>query len=361
VKVFTFIAESAPEAVAQIRAQLGPEAVVLNVRKVDPDGLQKIWRKPRIEVVAHVPEPEAPAKSDPLQALSELRREIADLKQQFPREAPKVVEPVVIETAERARVSSKHHYGGWKVGAFLEQTGLLPVHVQRIIDHIEATHGERAPESLAKEFDLARAAILELGSSQNLLPSIPTKVHVFVGPPGSGKTTALCKMLAKHALIEGLPARVLRLDGARSNTAESLSVYAEILGVPVERCLTPEFQIDPNETTFIDLPGVSANDPEGIKALAAQIAMFPGAQVHLTLNAAYEISTLLAQARAFASLRISWLVFTHTDEEQRWGKLLNFVFGTKCSLGSLSAGQNVPGELVPATVEKILSRVIPSK
>ena len=68
-KVFTFIAESAPEAVAQIRAQLGPEAVVLNVRKLEPDGLQKIWRKPRIEVVAHVPEPEPPAKADPLQAI----------------------------------------------------------------------------------------------------------------------------------------------------------------------------------------------------------------------------------------------------------------------------------------------------
>jgi len=312
--------------------------------------------------VAHLPEPEPVAKDDPLQALSDLRREIADLRQQMPREVTKVVEPVVIEMP--APTASKVNYGRWKVGSFLEQTGLLPVHVQRVIDQIEAAHGEKAPESLAKEFDLARAAILELGKSQRLVTSSPTgetNVHVFVGPPGSGKTTVLSKMLAKMALIENVPARVLRLDGARANTAESLSVYCEILGVPVERCLTSDFQIGAGETTFIDLPGVAANDAEGIKALAAQIALFPGAQVHLTLNAAYETSTLLAQARAFSSLPISSLVFTHLDEEQRWGKILNFALGTKFSLGNLSAGQNVPGEIFPATVEKILSRVIPSK
>jgi flagellar biosynthesis protein FlhF len=358
VKVYTFIADTAPEAVAQIRAQLGSEAIVLNVRKVEADGLQKFFKKTRIEVVAHLPESEPEVKADPLQALSELRREIADLRQQMPREVTKVVEPVVIEMPVPS--VSKHNYGGWKVGNFLEQIGVLPVHVQRIIDCIEAEHGEKPPESIVKEFDLTRAAVLKL--SQRLLTSSPTSnLHVFVGPPASGKTTALSKMLARLALIEGMPARVLRLDGVRANTAESLSVYCEILGVPVERCLTEDFQAGPGETTFIDLPGVSANDVDGLKALAAQIALFPGAQVHLTLNAAYETSTLLSQARAFSLLPITSLVFTHLDEEQRWGKLLNFALGTKFSLGSLSAGQNVPGDFLPATIEKILSRVIPSK
>ena len=360
-KAYTFTADSAPEAVAQIRAQLGPDAVVLNVRKVEGQGIQKLFKKARIEVVAHLPEPEPEVRPDPLHALSELRREIADLKQQMPREVTKIVEPVVIEMP--APVASKVNYGGWKVGNFLEQTGVLPIHVQRILEQIEVTHGEKPPESLAKEFDLVRAAVLELSKNQNLLTSIPTNgnVHIFIGPPGSGKTTALSKALAKLVLIDGLLARVLRLDGARSNTAESLSVYCEILGVPVERCLTEEFRIDPNETTFVDLPGVNFSDAEGIKSLAAQIALFPGAQVHLTFNAAYETSTLLSQARAFSSLPISDLVFTHLDEEKRWGKLLNWVLGTKFSLGSLSSGQNVPGDLTSATVEKILSRVMPSK
>jgi flagellar biosynthesis protein FlhF len=374
VKVYTFIADSAPEAVAQIKARLGPEAVVINVRKLEADGLQKFWKKAQIEVIAHVPEPEAPAKPkvDALQALSELRREIADLKQQFPKEAVVAPEPVaIVQNVPLVQVppvevqKSRHNYGRWKVGAFLEQTGVLPVHVQRIVDELEAKFGEEPPTTLAKEFDLVRAVVIE--KSQRLLTSSPTNgtsctnVHIFVGSPGSGKTTVLSKMLARHVLMDGLPARVLRFDGLRANTAESLSVYCEILGVPVERCLTPETSIAPGETVFVDLPGVSASDAEGLKALAAQLKNFPGAQLHLTLNAAYETTTLLQQARAYSFLPISSLTFTHLDEELRWGKLLNFWFGTKFSLGQLSAGQNVPGDLFPATAEKILARVIPSK
>ena len=47
----SFIAASAEEAVAQIRAKLGPEAVVLNVRPLPANGLARLWQKPMIEVL----------------------------------------------------------------------------------------------------------------------------------------------------------------------------------------------------------------------------------------------------------------------------------------------------------------------
>jgi flagellar biosynthesis protein FlhF len=356
VKIYTFIADSAPEAVAQIRAQLGAEAVVLNVRKIDASGIGKLWKKQQIEVLAHLPETPEPA-ADPLQALHDLRREIADLKQQMP--VPAKAEPIVVPVAEPQL--SRIDYGDWKVGNFLEQAGILPRNVQRIVDHIVEQHGANAPESLAKQLDLGRAAILEL--SQHFLTPTSTnaQTHIFIGAPGCGKTTVLSKILAQRVLIENLPARVFRLDGLRANTAESLSVYCEILGVPVERCRADANQSGPGETNFVDLPGVNHSDAEAIKNLATQISAFRGAQVHLVLNSAYETVTLLNQLRGFASLPITDVVFTHLDEEQRYGKLLNFCFGIKVPIAYLSAGQNVPGQIVPATVEKILSRVIPSK
>jgi flagellar biosynthesis protein FlhF len=359
VRIYTFIADSAPEAVAQIRAQLGPEAMVLNVRKIEANGIGKLWKKPQIEVLAHLPETPEPA-SDPLHALVELRREIADLKQQIPPPQPPKPETIVVP--EAGLPVSRIDYGEWNVGNFLEQTGVLPRNVQRIVDHIVEQHGSNAPETLAKQLDLARAAVLDL--NQNFLTSIPardSRCHIFIGPPGSGKTTVLSKILAQRVLLENLPARVFRLDGLRANTAESLSVYCEILGVPVERCRADASQSLPSEITFIDLPGIVPSDSEALKNLASQIAAFPGAQVHLTLNAAYETTTLLNQFRAFASLPISDIIFTHLDEEQRCGKLLNFCFGIKVPIAYLSAGQNVPGDLAPATLEKILARVIPSK
>ncbi|HUS36638.1 MAG TPA: hypothetical protein VM680_14905 [Verrucomicrobiae bacterium] len=360
-KIYTFIADSAPEAVTQIRAQLGPEAVVLNVRKIEANGIGKLWKKPQIEVLAHLPEAPEPA-ADPLQALTDLRREISELKQQMPVMAAIAPAPMVasvVSIPEAQPVVSRVDYGEWKVGNFLEQGGVLPRNVQRILDCIVEEHGANAPAEIGKQLDLARAAVLKI-SSQSLVTSAATKscLHVFVGTAGSGKTTALSKMLAQRVLLENLSARVFRLDGLRANTAESLSVYCEILGVPVERCRA---EVVATETTFIDLPGVNVGDAEALKALANQVAAFRGAQVHLVLNAAYETNTLLNQLRAFSTLPISDIIFTHLDEEQRWGKMLNFCFGMRAPISYLSAGQNVPGELAASSIEKIVSRVIPSK
>jgi flagellar biosynthesis protein FlhF len=183
---------------------------------------------------------------------------------------------------------------------------------------------------------------------------------VLVGPPGVGKTTCLCKWLAQAVLVEGRTASVCRLDGRAANTAESLSIYCEILGVPLERC-SPSGPVEPStDLLFIDLPGVSWTDHEALAQLDAQIRDLPKACVHLVLNAAYELQILLAQSRAFAALNLDNLVVTHLDEEPRWGKLWNLVLGTNITLGFLSAGQNVPGEWAQATPEGILARQFPS-
>jgi flagellar biosynthesis protein FlhF len=145
------------------------------------------------------------------------------------------------------------------------------------------------------------------------------------------------------------------LDGQVANTAESLSVICEILGVPLERFQPAPAAADPG-MLFIDLPGVNPADPVALATLAAQISQVPNAQVHLVLNGAYETSLLLAQVRAFAALPIADLIVTHLDEELRWGKLWNLVFGTNCRLRFLSAGQNIPGDFVEATPDRILER-----
>src|SRR5277367_3361812 len=76
----SFIAASAEEAVAQIRAKLGPEAIVLNVRPLPANGLARFWNKPMIEVLAHRPEPPAPPTAPVFDALAEFRHELQEIK-----------------------------------------------------------------------------------------------------------------------------------------------------------------------------------------------------------------------------------------------------------------------------------------
>jgi flagellar biosynthesis protein FlhF len=188
--------------------------------------------------------------------------------------------------------------------------------------------------------------------------------HVLVGPPGTGKTTLLCKWMTLSVLNENRPARVWRLDGPSANTAEFLNIYAEMLGISLERFWNPSVQspafrrpgdqasFEPGETCddllLVDLPGVQPSDTDALQALRNQVAVLPAPRVHLVLNAAYETSILAEQFRAFSAFQPEDLSFTHLDEEKGQAKLLDFIQGTNCCLRFLSTGQKIPGDLVLA-------------
>jgi flagellar biosynthesis protein FlhF len=257
----------------------------------------------------------------------------------------------------------------WRVGEVLEISGLMPLHAQQVLERLHSSHGDLPPASLAEELVLARQALAGLWRHPAEPAGEERAPHVFVGPAGAGKTTCLCKWLAHARLIEGRSARVWRLDTATANTAESLSVYCEILGVPVERTVRGERGEGRNnsspltsqaEMNFIDLPGLDWRNAGAIHELKQTLAALGPSRVHLVLNAAYEVALLLAQTRAFSGLPIDDLILTHLDEEPRWGKIWNIVLGTNYPVRFLSAARNVPGEFLTATPERILARQFPS-
>lgn len=355
-KVVTFIAESVPDAVTQIRGQLGADAVVLNVRQLPADGLSKLWKRPRIEVLACKPDPAPLAEPS---SVTELREDLEAIKQHLPRPQP------LSTPAERPRFSpspdapaTEHARPSWRVAEVLTDSGLLPVHAQRAVDELRAQHGDVPPISLAAEIALARGALSSLWRPAPVVNDSGTP-HVFLGAPGSGKTTLLCKWLAQTVLMEARPAQVWRLDANAANMAEALSVYGEILGIPVERTWSGPDSVARFARAFIDLPGVDWRDAAVLRDLRDRLQCLGPTHLHLVLNAAYETPVLLQQVRAFSALPLNSLILTHLDEEPRWGKAWNLVLGTNLPVRFLGAGQNVPGVFWAASAEKILSRQFP--
>ena len=380
-QVHTYLAESVADAVSQIRETLGPEAVVLNVRRLPAEGLARLWQKPRIEVLAHVPEKVvAPVVVAPLldevqvSALAELRAEMQEMRENFQRPvlsangsvtavdgragSPLPAERVLAHDGAHGVTRPTDNTGDWRIGSLLEQTGLLPAHAESIVAELCEKHGEAAPVSITDEIEFAKQVLAARWKNS---PTKVTGTHVFIGAPGAGKTTALCKWLAQVALVEGRSTAVWRLDGVVANTAESLSVFGEILGVTVERFAPLNGELPDAEVLFVDLPGVNHSDVNAVAQLAQRIAALPDAQVHLVVNAAYETSLLLAQVRAFSKLAVTDVIVTHLDEETRWGKVWNLALGTNCPVRHLSSGQNIPGDFVAATAEQLFSCQFPRK
>jgi flagellar biosynthesis protein FlhF len=358
VQVIPFIAESAQDAVAQIRARLGPEAVVVNVRQLPADGLAKLWKRPRIEVLAYKPDAQAPQNTP--DALGELKQELQAIRQQLASANASAVTTSPRMPLPAARPGGPARSAGvptWRVGEVLETSGLMPLHAQQVMEKLQSSHGEIPPASLAEELVMARKTLSGLWRKSE--PGQERIPHVFIGPAGAGKTTCICKWLAQARLVEGHSAHVWRLDASTANTAEALSVYCEILGVPAERTWQGVDKSDA-DLNLVDLPGVDWRTPGALHELKGMLAGFKPCRVHLVLNAAYEVPLLLAQARAFATLPIDDLILTHLDEEPRWGKIWNIVLGTKYPVRFLSAAQNVPGEFFAATPERILARQFPA-
>jgi len=357
-KIVPFIAESAEDAVAQIRQKLGSDAVVVNVRQLPAEGLSKLWKAPRIEVLAYKPDPQSAPAADPL---LELRKELQALRSQLDpatdgvRSADHVAPAIPVSASRGARSAGTH---GWRVADVLESSGLMPVNVHRVVDYLKSSHGEQPPTSLPEELLMTQSTLTGLWRPAPESNPGDRRPHVLVGAPGVGKTTCICKWLAQARLVEGRAARVWRLDGSAANTAEALSVYCEILGVPAERTWVEHGQqnISNVEYSFIDLPGVDWRSPAGIQELKRTLETVGPCHIHLALNAAYEMPLLLAQIRAFSVLPIEDLILTHLDEEPRWGKIWNIVLGTNYPVRYLSAAQNVPGDFYPATAERILAR-----
>jgi flagellar biosynthesis GTPase FlhF len=194
--------------------------------------------------------------------------------------------------------------------------------------------------------------------------------HVFIGPPGTGKTTLLCKWMTLSVLNEQRSAKVWRLDGPSANTAEFLNIYAEMLGVPIERFWNPpvpscagqpsalpastESGQTKADLLLLDLPGVQPSDSAALDSLQRLLANFPSPRIHLVLNAAYERPILVQQFRAFAVFCPEDVSFTHLDEEPSQDKVRELILGTNCSLRFLSTGQKIPGDLVIAGPESRL-------
>lgn len=352
-----FTAASAAEAIAAIRNVLGPNAVVLNVRPLPSEGLSKLWRKAGIEVLAcaHDPSPEPP----PADSLSEIRQELARLREQLHRPTPSqtIDEPPTLSDGSSSSVAVDTR---WNIARILQAHNVQPLPLKQIVDRLHTSYGELPPPTLVEELQCLRESLAHTRFA-TIPPSqaIPG-VHVFVGPAGSGKSTALCQWATQTSLITGQPASIWKLDGQRANTCELTDVYGDILGIPVLRQPVKESPPDSDRVIFVDIPGIDWRDANSMNSLQDQLASLEPTEIHLVLNLAYDANLLLAQTRAFRPMAYNDIIVTHLDEEVRWAKILNLAFGTNCSVRFLGTGQNIPGDFLPASTDRVLSRVIHS-
>ncbi|HVU33736.1 MAG TPA: flagellar GTP-binding protein [Opitutaceae bacterium] len=353
---YKFTVKSAEEAVALIRERLGPAARVLSVRSIEATGLKRFFSAPRLEVVAQVDSPSAPAQPE-----TPVLRVVSSEPADPPAEAdvPSAADLRSVERSPRMPIRPRDVRNPPPLGlsGLLRRSGLTETALTRL------QSGPKWDELNALPLHRALAETSRLLRQQaDLRPQrAPISRAAFLGAAGVGRTTALCKWIAQEVFRRGRLGHVVSVEFDRPNSLGPLPVFSEALGVPLAHFPCETRPAVPGGFVYFDLPGISARRPGDNSAIAEFLDREEITERVLVLNGAYDRASMRNAYAAGRDLGATHLVFTHLDEVPQWGKLWDYLFDVEVEPLFLAVGPSLTGDCEEDVPGAIVRRTLPDE
>lgn len=403
-KIKLFHAETMHEAIRDIKAELGPDAVILSTKRVRQGSLPfGLFGRPLLEVTAATDRDTKEFAPIPQPTKPVIRQEVRPTAQ--PREPEPVFEDTLSALLRSSgTASSRARSVSMPAPTAPPQSPSLSMErVHRVKNDLRDLH-QRLTSSLPDDAPAAGAgfpapiarACRQL-ISQGLRPStaeslclalrrrfasetavaddeIQERLHrllvepirvsgpllnagddynvaMFVGPSGVGKTTAIVKLAAHYRLEEHKSVVLITLDTCRMAAVEHLRTYANILGIVLETAQTTADVIDGirrhrgANLILIDTPGFGANETARLTSLGGLKDSYGPIETHLVLAANTRMQDLRRTMARYDVCAPSRLLFTKLDETAEYGNLFELAYQTALPLSYWGIGQQVPEDL----------------
>lgn len=219
---------------------------------------------------------------------------------------------------------------------------------------------------------LKNRSLVEAWVARHLLDSTkispnPTqsKIHCFVGPAGSGKTSALIKMASQMVVREGKKIALFTTDTFKVGAADQMKIYAQILNVPFSVIRTQADwanlirYLANVDCVLVDYTGLSLKNNDEIqmlKRLLPPATLSPN--IHLTLSTNVKDGDATELGRRYSILGYKDVIFTSLDESVQHGTIYNFMKRFGVPLHSFGIGPRVPEDFEFATKERLLDLIL---
>lgn len=378
-RIKSYFAKSVDQAMAQARAELGEEAMLLNTRKAPaehPSGMNYevifgvAGEAPALLPVAKVERAveskvQGPAPAPSTHGLEQLHQQIDEIRTLLMRssQAQLTMQRAVPELAD--------------VYAHLMAADVESALSKDIIDRLEAAMATDAFSTGAgnsgnrwkpQRVDWGRLEAflrVELENRVGLAPRLgnddDNPVVVLVGPRGAGKTTSLAKLAVLRArFAKERPARLLSLDMSRAAAHLQLQSVASAHNIAFQEVpaayLLPGLiaETRPKESVFVDTPGYSGADSKAAEAAAAAFAECPQLDVHLVIPGYMKARDLRLCIDRYAAFRPSKLLVTKLDETQSFGSIFSEAARAGLKLSFVAHGPGIPNDIRPASYQDLL-------
>lgn len=362
-KIKVFTAGTMQDAMAQVKGDLGRDAIILHTRRFRKGGFLGFFGKEAVEVMAALDTPPAtPARKALAQAqtlprlgdedtkVTALQLEMANMRKLLEQVLDKMPRPekqrsplydLLMKNDIDAAIAENLIDG-------LPEDGPLPggnpalvrqLLLERVTNHLQRVEGIVIPES-------------------------GCKVVAFIGPTGVGKTTTIAKLAANFAFGQGIKVAVVTADTYRISAVEQLKTYADIINVPLEIVYTPDemkaalYRHRDKQLVLIDTAGRSPRNYYQLAELQALLAVDPYIETQLVLSMTTKYSDAIDTVNHFSVCSPQKFLFTKVDEASNLGTLFNLLYQFPTTLSYITIGQNVPDDIELANPVKLANMIL---
>lgn len=378
-----FEAATLEQALARVKAELGPEALILSSRTVRPArGAFGLLSRPSVEIQAALErghrelgaetsdahrdarmgsgerEPVRPGEGGepgdglPRELIEDLRRELARSREhsRFQEEIRSELRGLrrLVEAGNRFDAAQQRD----QHAEALVRAGLDCGHALSIVGQWQDGREQGDPTPLG--------GWLKRRIEQTLTPPRVDRAagpRILVGAAGVGKTTTLAKLAARNEEGERDVALV-SLDGYRVGAQAQLRGYAELMETPyLEATSAAELPAIVSRfsrhAVMIDTAGRSRNGEDRLEPLLAlRRALGKRASIELVVDATARREVQRAQLDRFSALEPDRLILSRVDECESLLEVTNLLLDRETPpVCWLATGQRVPEDLIVAEPE----------
>ena len=190
---------------------------------------------------------------------------------------------------------------------------------------------------------------------------------LLAGMPGAGKTLAVAR-LATRFVLSGIRPTVITADGRRAGAAEELAAYTRLLGINLLVASTPNTLVRALASLAGQAPAPILIDTSGINPFVAEelesvsaLAQAAGAIPVLVMQAGLHPEEAVEQAHAMEAIGVRHLLPTRLDMVRRLGSVLAAAAASNLALTEAGNGPGATEALVPITPEYLAGRLLAFK